>query len=403
MRILIYSINYHPELSGIGKYTGEMAEWLATKGCAVKVVTAPPYYPAWSIFEGYSSIVYRRETINNVSVVRCPLWVPCKPSGIKRIIHLASFAAASLPVILWNALIWKPNLVFVVEPPLFCAPSSVIAGKLARSNTWLHVQDFEVDAAFGLGILQRRGIRSLVESVERWLMSRFTYVSSVSERMVERLGYKGVPECARLLLENWADIELIHPLERASIYRQELNIPTNRKVLLYSGNMGIKQGLELIIDAAKMLCNRKDLTFVLCGDGIVRADLERRSAICGNIHFLPLQPVERLNELLNLADIHLLPQRSGVEDLVMPSKLTNMLASGKPVIATTRPGTQIAAVVSEAGYIVEPGDLNGLIKAITKLADDPELRLRCGIHGREYAERRLDKNKILSNAFSEYI
>ncbi|RME56373.1 colanic acid biosynthesis glycosyltransferase WcaI, partial [Candidatus Parcubacteria bacterium] len=166
MKVLIYAINYAPELTGIGKYTGEMAEWLAERGHQVRAVTAPPYYPAWKIGEGYSGRRYTREALGGVEVWRCPLYVPSKPTGAKRIVHLASFALSSLPVML-RQIFWKPDMVFVVEPPLFCAPVAWIVARLSGGKCWLHVQDFEVDAAFALGLLPK-WMRKLASLAERW-------------------------------------------------------------------------------------------------------------------------------------------------------------------------------------------------------------------------------------------
>jgi colanic acid biosynthesis glycosyl transferase WcaI len=403
MRILINSINYSPELTGIGKYAGEMAEWLVAQGCEVRVITAPPYYPAWKISRGYSGLVYRREQLNGVAVFRCPLWVPGHPSGIQRIVHLATFALTSLPLLLWNGLVWRPNLVFVIEPPIFCAFGALAAGKLSGGDAWLHVQDFEVDAAFSLGILQRKRLQKAVESVERWLMRGFDRVSTISVRMLERLGAKGVPDERQVLFENWVDLDQIRPLEDVSALRRELRVPAGVTILLYSGNMGKKQGLELVIDAAKTLRHRTDLFFILCGNGVVRTELERMSLGYENVMFVPLQPVDRLNELLNLADIHLLPQRAGAEDLVMPSKLINILASGRPVVATAGAGSQIGTVVRAAGCVVEPGDLDGFVRGIERFADDADLRRRFGRQGREFAVKNLAKEAILSKAFSKYL
>lgn len=403
MRILIVSINYLPELTGIGKYTGEMAEWLATKGCSVKIITAPPYYPAWKISEGYSSYRYRQEYLNGVTVIRCPLWVPKRPSGAQRLLHLATFAVSTFPVTLWQALVWRPKLIFAVAPPLFCGFSAIIGGKLAGAETWLHIQDFEVDAAFSLGILKRRWLQAPVKITERWLMARFDRVSTISDRMIEKLAAKGVAKERQMLFENWVDLEKIKPLENTLAFRQEMNIPAEVKVLLYAGNMGKKQGLELIISAARMLQRRADLLFVLCGEGMARAELERTSSGYNNVMFLPLQPLDRLNELLNLADIHLLPQRAGVEDLVMPSKLGNILASGKPVVATAGPDSQIARSVGDAGVVVAPGDVDSFIREIERLADDPTLRLRFGKNGREFVLGRLEKETTLSKVFSSYL
>src|SRR5665811_649755 len=138
MRILIVGINYAPELTGIGKYTGEMAEWLVTQGHAVRVVTAPPYYPEWHIGNAYSAWRYHFEEMNGVNIWRCPLWVPAKPSGLKRLIHLASFALSSFPVIL-GQILWKPDVVIAIEPPLTCAPVSLLVSRLAGAKAWLHI------------------------------------------------------------------------------------------------------------------------------------------------------------------------------------------------------------------------------------------------------------------------
>lgn len=403
MRILINSINYHPELTGIGKYTGEMAEWLVTQGHEVKVVTAPPYYPAWKVSQGYSGLSYRREKLNGVVVTRCPLWVPRCPSGVQRVLHLATFAFTSLPVMLWDGLTWKPGLVFTVEPPLFCGFGAFMSSKLARCDAWLHIQDFEVDAAFALGVLKKKWLQKIIESTERWLMRRFERVSTISANMLARLETKCVPKNRQVLFENWVDLDQIKPLNDTSVFRQELRVPEKATVLLYSGNMGKKQGLELVIAAAKALQRRADLFFVLCGDGVVRVELERMSLGYENIMFLPLQPIERLNMLLNLADIHLLPQRADAEDIVMPSKLANILASGKPVIATAGIGSQIEKVARQAGHVVGPGDLDGFVRAIESFADNPSLRQHLGRKGREFAVQYLGKEKILSKAFASYL
>ena len=126
MKILIYGINYSPELTGIGKYTGEMASWLAARGHEVRVVTAPPYYPAWSIHEDHRDKLYSTEKIPGQPIVfRCPLYVPEKPTGLKRVAHLASFMLGSIPVMLRQAF-WQPDVVFTVEPTFFCAPLALL-------------------------------------------------------------------------------------------------------------------------------------------------------------------------------------------------------------------------------------------------------------------------------------
>ncbi len=395
MKILIHGINYAPELTGIGKYSGEMAEWLAGHGNEVRVVTAPPYYPQWNVATGYTAGRYRREFLNGVNVWRTPLWVPERLSGIKRIIHLASFAISSLPVMMAQTL-WRPDLVLVVEPPFFCAPGTIVVAKLAGSRAWLHVQDFEVDAAFDLGILSSVWMRGVVRAVERWLLGGFNRISTISGRMLAGLGEKGVAGSRRVFFPNWVDTNVIHPIKVQNHFRNELRIGSNEVVALYAGNMGQKQGLETLIEAARIMVAEKKVRFVLCGQGVAYKRLRAEAFGLSNIVWIPLQPEERLNELLNLADIHLLPQREDAADLVMPSKLTGIMASGKPVVATAREGTEVWSVVQGRGITVAPGDIPAFARAVLELAGDPARREYLGAEARKYAVEHLDKEHVLT-------
>ena len=398
-RVLLIAINYWPELVGIGKYTGEMGEWLAQQGFEVRVITAPPYYPAWRVDAKFSSWRYSRERVRGVDILRCPLWVPARLSGLKRILHLASFALTSLPLVLCSGMRWRPDIVFVVEPPLFCAPAALIAAKLASARAWLHVQDMEVDVAFELGILRLNWLRKLILRADTWLMKRFDTVSTISVKMLERLEKKGVKPERYLLFENWVETDRIYPLLGVPLLHSELNLPDKMAIVLYSGNMGEKQGLELVIQAAEILKSRNDLFFLLCGTGASMARLKQMAKGLDNVLFRPLQPLDKLNELLNLANIHLLPQRSGAEDLGMPSKLTNMMASGKPVVATALPGSQIANVLEGRGVVVNPDDLDALCRAIEYLLDNETVSREMGKNGRLYAEQYWNIDKIMNKVF----
>ena len=395
MRILIYGINYAPELTGIGKFTGEMAAWFAKRGHEVRVVTAPPYYPEWRVREGFSAWRYCRETREGVRVYRCPLWVPAKQSGGRRVLHLASFALSSLPVVLLQGLLWRPDVVGVVEPTVVSVPGAWLAARLSSALAWLHVQDFEVDVAYQLRLLKGQGMHRLVSGLERWLMRRFDLASTISLRMRERLEAKGVPPERAVLFPNWVDVNAIRALDDPSPLRAELGIGLDEVVALYSGNMGEKQGLETLIETARRLKDHSEIVIVLCGEGAARKRLEESARGLGNVRFLPLQPVERLNDLLNLANVHLLPQRLDAADLVMPSKLGGMLASGGPVIATARDGTQIAQAVIGCGAVVPPDSGNAMAEALLRLAGDPKARSALGQEARRRAATDWDRERIL--------
>ncbi len=404
MRILIHGINFSPELTGIGKYTGEFAEWLAVRGHEVRVVTAPPYYPQWRVAEGWSRLRHRIERRaapggGRLTVVRCPLWVPQRPNGLRRVVHLASFVLSSLPAMLAQVA-WRPHLVWVVEPALGCVPQALLVARLSGARAWLHVQDFEVDAAFDLGLLRGERRRATALRVEHWLMSRFDRVSTISARMAERLLAKGVAAQRATLFPNWVDLDAISPQPTAwqggaNPWRQRLGLEARHVVALYSGNMGAKQGLDVLGDVARRLADRDDIIFVLCGQGPGRIPLEENCAGLGNVRFLNLQPLSELNDLLNMADLHLLPQRADAADLVMPSKLTGMLASGRPVVAAAHADTALAATVRGCGVVVEPEQAAAMAAAIVDLADDAQRRVTLGAAARAHAQARLGRDAVL--------
>lgn len=394
MKILIYSANYAPEPTGIGKYSGEMAEWLAAKGHDVRVVAAPPYYPHWKIAEGYKWPLYQREQLNGVDVWRAPIWVPAQPGGLKRILHLLSFSLTSAPVMLRQAL-WSPDVVFTVAPAMSCAPVGWLTARLCGAQAWLHIQDFEVDVAFRMNQLKGKWLQRFALGCEKRILKAFDKVSTISHKMVQKLHAKGVDSNAVEHLPNWVDVQGIAPLQEASPYRAELNIPADAKVALFSGTWGAKQDLMLIPAVAEQLQDREDIYFVICGDGVMRPQVEQAAAQLKNVRLLPLQPKERLGDLLGMADIHLLTQSADAEDLVLPSKLTGMLASGRPVVATCREDTEIGHVVSRCGRVVSPGSVGELAQAVTDLADRPADRSVLGAAARMYAEQVLSRDAIL--------
>ncbi len=196
MRILIYSANFAPEPTGIGKYSGDMASWLADHGHEVRVVCAPPYYPTWQVDRKYRWPLFRRERWRGVDVWRTPLWVPKSPNGLTRLLHLLSFAITSFPVMLWQVA-WRPDVVLTVAPAFMCAPAGLLTAWLCRAKRWLHLQDFEVDVAFRMGMLKGRLLQRIALRMESSLLRRFDTVSTISGRMMQRLRAKGVIAAAK--------------------------------------------------------------------------------------------------------------------------------------------------------------------------------------------------------------
>jgi len=273
-----------------------------------------------------------------------------------------------------------------------CVPGALIGGFISRGLIWLHVQDLEVDAAFELGFLRNRILRSLILGIERFLMARVHVTSAVSAAMVATLKRKKIRRTP-ILFQNWVDTDLIFPMGKSPL-REQLSSGASF-LALYSGNLGRKQGLEMIIEVAELLRDRPEVRIVVSGEGVSHQQVAEAAARLPNISLLPLVPFSELNWLLNAADVHLLPQRDEVTDLVMPSKLGGMLASGRPVIAAARPQTQLAEEIVGAGIVVPPGDARAMADAICRLHEQPGLKKELSVGARARAIAYWSKRRIL--------
>lgn len=395
MKILVLGLNHAPEPVGIGPYTAGAIAALAAAGHEVRLVTAKPYYPDWQVSAADRRPFYRREYAGGARLCRCPLYVPRHPSGRRRLAHHFSFALAALPPMLAIALRFRPELVLTIAPSLLSVPIAKLAACLAGARLWVHVQDLEVEAAFATGLLGAAGpFARIARRFEDAMLRSAERVSSISPQMCRRIAQKGVAPEHVVEFRNWAETDRIAPLNTPSRYRSEWGLG-NRHVALYSGNIANKQGIEILIEVAHRLAARDDIAFVICGDGPNRARLQARAAGLANLQFRALQPAERMGELLGLASVHLLPQLAGAADLVLPSKLANMLASGRPVVATAAPGTGIARELEGCGLTTTPGDPAAMAEAIVALIDDGPRAATMGAAARARAEAHWARGAIL--------
>ncbi|MGT2504143.1 WcaI family glycosyltransferase [Bradyrhizobium guangxiense] len=396
MRILLVGINYAPDLIGVAKYNTELCESLVDEGHEVRVITAPPYYPAWKLPHGFGASYFKAKEVNGVRVTRAPIYVPAQPSGGKRLVHHASFALSSILPVVKEAIGWRPDIMLSAAPSLMSAAFVSFVARRIGAKSWLHVQDFEVDAAFDLGLLQNEKLRTMMLKTEAAILRSFDKVSSISPQMVDRLRDKGLDAKQTTEVRNWIDTKAIYPASRQTKYRRELGIPDAAVVGLYSGTMSNKQGLDLAIDAAAALEeSHPDIHFILAGEGPHKSRLVEMAARRSRVHFLGLQPNETFNELMATADFHLIPQKAEAADLVLPSKLGAVLASGRPVIAMAGQGTGLAAEVEDAGLVIPPGDTQALAAAIARLSEDRALCEKLGTEGRRRSVERWDRRTIV--------
>lgn len=397
MKILVYGINYYPELTGIGKYTGEMCEWLASRGHQVEMITSMPYYPEWKIHTAYRNRFWYSENIKGVKVHRTPFYVPEKVTGFTRILHELSFVISS-------SVYWLPrffrtyDVVIAICPPLQAGIFPYMYQTLRKKPFVFHVQDLQVDVARELGMIKSKMLFTFLDRVEKFLMRRASIVSTIGTGMKKRVLQKGVKKENVILLPNWVDTDFIKPLTHPIPLKTELGFAATDKIVLYSGSMGDKQGLEMIIGIAEKLQSVPSLYFLFCGAGASKEKL-RALAVnkkLANVRFLDVQPYEKLDQLLSMADIHLVLQKKAASDLVFPSKLLSILSAGGLSIVTASPGSELYdfIVKNNLGIVIEPEDQDRLEQAILEniFKDQNEIKT----NARNFAEKELTITKVLN-------
>lgn len=397
------SLNFAPELTATGKYTGEMAEWLALRGHIVDAIAGLPHYPEWTVAPGYCGKGFSREQLTGVSIMRTRHFVPGpgRVSALGRIAMECSFTLASLRW--WFGILVRRtryDVVIAVCPPMQDAVMPWLYGLIRRVPWIFHIQDFQVDAAVRLGMVSGGGLGRVLYLVENFLVKRASRVSTITAAMRGRAIEKGADRGRCWLVPNWADIAAVTPGDRDNEFRRELGIGPDQILVMYAGGLGAKQGLEIVVRVAAALIGKPQIQFVIVGTGADRLRLETLAAelALSNLRFLPVQPLERLGEMLAAGDVHLIVQRAEAADLVMPSKLANILAAGRASIATAGAGTALHEVLvgHDCGVTVDPDNAPALKEAIVSLGGDAAARERMGANARAYAEEYLDREVILA-------
>lgn len=383
IRVAVVGLNYYPEESAIGLYTTEMCEYLK-KDFKIEVFTGYPYYPEWEIQKEYrEKDGVLEEEINGIKVYRVKQYTPKKVDPLRRLYHYYDFYKKILEIIDKK----EYDMVKVILPNIFLLNLGI---KLKKNKSckiiWSHVQDFEIDA--GLETLKGIGkipfIKNTLHSIERKLFSQFDIVSSISDGMVNILEKKAVKEEKRYFLPNWADVSKLFKLDESN-YRKELKIAEDDFVVMYSGNIGGKQDWDTVVEGIKKLQDRKEIKFIIAGDGNRKEALKKSLEGLKNVIMLPLQPKESLNEFLNLADLHIIPQKPDAKDSFMPSKLLGIMAVEKPVLILANEESNLYQVIKkeDIGYTLNEKEYNKFYTIVKEISLDKE-RLQKGKKARKY-------------------
>ncbi len=396
MRILVWGINYAPELTGIAPYNTALCQFLQARGHRVRMVTTFAYYPAWRKALEDRGRLYRTDTLAGVAVHRCWHYVPRRPSVLKRVLHEASFVGGSLARVLTLP---RPDVVVVVSPPLLLGAAAWLVSRCWRRPFLFHVQDLQPDAAVGLGMLQPSLVTRWLYRLEALAYRKASRVSGISEGMVSAFRRKGVPPDKCLYFPNGVRLPAATPPPAWGGFRLRQQLGADDFLAVYSGNLGVKQGLEVLVEAAARTRNPQ-LRVIVCGDGADRHRLAARVAALRlrNLTLLPLQPEARFQELLEDTDVSVITQQHGAGGAFFPSKLLASLAHGKPILAVADDASELTRALKAGGFGVQvsPGDPAGLAERLDELAGAPARLLGYGRAGRRFV-RQFELEKVLAD------
>ena len=400
MRLVINALNFSPEIVGNAKYTSELVFWLSKYCEKIIIITTNPYYPEWKCF----SNKYKIEKIDEILIYRCPVYIPKKINGFSKIMHYSSFLFTSFPIALFT-IKYKPNLIFTICPTIFSIPSTITISYLTklifkvRVFTWIHYQDLEIEAAFNLSILRGLWLKKIILFFEKILINQFNVVSTISHGMMEKIKTKLV-NCQNLyFLPNFIETKkyiVKYKSKEENPFFNELNLDINNKIIMYSGTLNEKLSYKTLIHAIRTLKGLKDIVWIISGEGPIKNFLIDKLKSFENVHILPFQAIDKLPLWLNIADIHLIPQKISVSNLVLPSKLLGILSSGKPVIGISKKNSDLDLILEKIGISINSEDPELLSNAILKLLKDDNLRSKLGKKGRKYVEKFYEKNNVLN-------
>jgi putative colanic acid biosynthesis glycosyltransferase WcaI len=403
LSLLVVTGSYAPDRTGMAPLNTEMCEYLAARGHRVTVGTCFPHYPEWRIPDSYRGRLWTRETRRGVTIHRRWIWVPSQRAPLRRIAYDTSVGIAAG---LGGLAAGCPDLVLGISPPL---QGALVAWAIARNRSVpfvLQIKDLVPDIAIALGMLRNRVAIGAARLLERFVYRRANRILVICEGFRQCVRSARIPDERIAVVPDWVDTEFISPAAAGVKFRRAHGL-LGRKVVLHSGNMGAKQKLDTVLDAAARLESVPELVICLVGEGSEKSRLQAQAANrrLKNVRFLPLAPRAELPNMLAAADLLLLSQSAAIRDVVAPSKLLTYLAAGRPVIAAASPSSETSRTLVESGggVVVAPEDPVALAEAIRTLTAHPEQLCEFGRSGRRFAERNFSSKEVLGRLEAELV
>jgi glycosyltransferase involved in cell wall biosynthesis len=395
LRIAILTQYYPPEVGAPQNRLSDLARRLQERGHAVQVLTALPNYPGTEILDGYRGRWVRREELDGVPVTRLWLYVPAEKTFLRRLANYCSFALHAA----WRGpgLLEPVDFVMTESPPLFLGPAGAYLARRMRARFVFNVSDLWPDSAVQLGFLREGPVLGMARRMESWCYARADAISGQSEGIVANLRAR-VPGKPVTFLPNGVDLAAWRPRQDREAVRREFGWGPEEFVVGYAGLHGHAQALEQALAAAERL---PEVRFAFFGDGPCKAALVVQAP--ARVEFYPPLPHERMPEILGAFDAGLVPLARGpVFEGVLPSKVFEVMASGRPVVLAA--GGEVARLVEQArcGVVAPPESPDRLAEAVRRLAESPGLCAELGENGRRLVAERFDRARI-AESFEEFL
>ena len=397
MNLLVVCPHFDPDVAPTGVVMSRIAHELIARGNRLHVVTSLPWYQHHAIDAGWDGQLVRTERTDWGRISRVHPFPTDKRNIPARALAFGGFTALATLVGAFGRV--RPDAVLAMSPPLTLGLAGRIAATARRAPLVFNIQDVVPDVAIELGLLSGDRVIRAARALERLSYRMSDAVTVLSDDLADNvrskitIGLEGEQAQAQAkkvrVIPNFVDTNAIRPAARENSYREQYGL-IGKKVVMYAGNVGFSQSLDLVLETARSFeVSRPDVVFVINGGGSARPDLERDAAHLQNVRFIDMQPIERLPEVLAAGDIHVVPLRAGLAWSSVPSKLYSILAAGRAIVASVDSGTEVERTLERAaaGIAVPPDDPRAFAGAIGELIDDSDRAARMGASGRLFVER----------------
>jgi colanic acid biosynthesis glycosyl transferase WcaI len=395
MKALVSSINYAPDHAGIAIYSTDFPVYLAEQDDQVCVVTGFPYYPQWKKRQEDVGRFFQQEVYRGTDVFRGYLYVPSKVTTLKRLWHELTFCIFAF----FNFLrVGRPDVIVLFTPPFFLGIVGVIAKWMWRCPLVINIQDLPLDAALALGMLKRGFFFRIMRSLEGWIYRRANLVATISPAMLNNVRAKGVKDSCLLMVPNWIDVESMSRESEKGKFLSQHPQAQNKFTIAYAGNLGTKQGVDILLYLACELKTNESVHFFVIGDGVDKSRLLTlaEEMKLENVTFLPFMSPSEYQLMLADINVIFIAQRSDSGDNFFPSKLLGLMAQGKPLLISADINSELAHVIIEAGCgLVSPyGDISRLMINLNYLLVSQDTLSEMGKKGGQFVKN-FDREKIL--------